>query len=295
MLYLARVRTPQGEAVPAVVQDGQVRLLDLPLGTLSDLLEQDAVLPAVQRLLQGASDPLPLEAVQLLAPVDAQEIWAAGVTYRRSRTARMQESEQGATFYDKVYTAPRPELFFKATAARALGPAAPVRVRADSHWTVPEPELTLVINSRGQLVGYTVGNDMSARDIEGENPLYLPQAKVYSGSCAVGPWILLAQQAPPVQEFVIRMSIVREGQVVYDESIGVDQMARPLENLIEYLFRDNAFPEGVLLMTGTGLVPPDHFTLQAGDVVRIRIDPIGTLENPVVGGPAQPSAATESS
>ncbi len=290
-MRLARVQLPDGEIVPAVVQQDQVVPLELPLGTLSDLLEQVPVVPQVEQLLQSSPEPLPLEEVRLLPPVDSQEIWAAGVTYRRSRTARMEESEQGATFYDMVYTAPRPELFFKATARRAQGPGAPVRVRSDSHWSVPEPELTLVLNSRGQLVGYTVGNDMSARDIEGENPLYLPQAKVYSGSCAVGPWVLLAEAAPPAREFTIRMTIRRGDQVVYDETIGVDQMARSLENLIEYLFRDNDFPDGVLLMTGTGLVPPDQFTLRSGDVVRIGIDPVGELENPVVGGPSEEPAA----
>ncbi len=287
MIYLARVRLPNGEVVPAVIQQEQVEALDLPLGGLSDLLEQAPLMETLEQLRRSPLAKCSLEKVELLSPVDAQEVWAAGVTYRRSRTARMEESEQGATFYDRVYTAPRPELFFKATAARTLGPGQPVRVRADSHWTVPEPELTLVINSQGKLVGYTVGNDMSARDIEGENPLYLPQAKVYQGSCAVGPWILPAEHAPPVQEFTISMTIRREGQVVYEESIGVDQMARSVENLMEYLFRDNAFPDGVLLMTGTGLVPPDHFTLRAGDVVRIEISPIGVLENPVIGGPAE--------
>ncbi len=288
-MKLAKVQLPDGEITPAVVQGEQVVPLELPLGSLSDLLEQVPVVPQVQRLLESSPEGLPLEQVRLLPPVDGQEIWAAGVTYRRSRTARMEESEQGATFYDKVYTAPRPELFFKATARRAVGPGGPVRVRADSHWSVPEPELTLVVNSRGQLVGYTVGNDMSARDIEGENPLYLPQAKVYSGSCAVGPWVLLAEAAPPAEQFTIRMIIRRGEETVYDESIGVDQMARSLQNLIDYLFRDNDFPDGVLLMTGTGLVPPDHFTLREGDVVRIEIDPVGVLENPVVGGPAEPS------
>jgi 2-dehydro-3-deoxy-D-arabinonate dehydratase len=216
-----------------------------------------------------------------LPPVGSQEVWAAGVTYYRSRKARMEESRAagGGDFYDRVYTAERPELFFKSTGWGVVGPGGAVRIRSDAKWSVPEPELTLVINAAGRIVGYTIGNDMSSRDIEGENPLYLPQAKVYDGSCALGPCVLLAPQ--PLTDNVVRMEIIRQNRVAYSGSTSISELKRDPKQLVEFLFRDHSFPRGVLLMTGTGIVPADEFTLRHGDVVRIAIDGIGILENPV--------------
>ncbi len=224
------------------------------------------------------------------APIESQEVWAAGVTYYRSRSARMAESKDagGGDFYDRVYSAERPELFFKATASRVAGPNSPVRIRGDSRWSVPEPELTLVVNPRGHIIGYTVGNDMSSRDIEGENPLYLPQAKVYDRSCALGPCILVSSEPlPPATP--IRLEISRGGKVEFSAATSLAELKRAPEVLVSYLFRENSFPAGAYLMTGTGIVPPDSFTLTAGDTVRITIDPIGMLENTVVQGSATPA------
>ena len=218
----------------------------------------------------------------LLAPVGDQEIWAAGVTYLRSRQARMEESKSagGGDFYDRVYEAARPELFFKATARRVVAPGGAVRIRQDSKWNVPEPELALVINSSGKIVGYTIGNDMSSRDIEGENPLYLPQAKVYDGSCALGPCVLVSEQ-PLSPQTQIRIEIVRGGRAAFEGTTSLSQMKRTGPELAEYLYRDNSFPAGCVLLTGTGIVPPDSFTLASKDQVRITIEPIGTLVNDV--------------
>jgi 2-dehydro-3-deoxy-D-arabinonate dehydratase len=220
-----------------------------------------------------------------LAPIGSQEVWAAGVTYFRSRDARMAESKDagGGDFYDRVYSAERPELFFKATASRVAAPGEFVRIRSDAKWSVPEPELTLVINPRGQIIGYTIGNDMSSRDIEGENPLYLPQAKVYDRSSALGPCILVSS-APLPPSTAIRIEIERAGKIGFAGATTLAELKRKPATLVEYLFRENCFPAGAYLMTGTGVVPPDSFTLAAGDRVRITIDPIGTLENTVVQG-----------
>lgn len=220
-----------------------------------------------------------------LAPIGSQEVWAAGVTYYRSRDARMAESKDagGGDFYDRVYVAERPELFFKATPSRVAAPGEPVRIRSDAKWNVPEPELTLAINPRGQIIGYTVGNDMSSRDIEGENPLYLPQAKVYDRSSALGPCILVASDPLPATT-PIRIEIERSGKVEFSGVTTLAELKRKPASLVEYLFRENSFPSGAFLMTGTGIVPPDSFTLAAGDRIRITIDPIGTLENVVVQG-----------
>ena len=218
----------------------------------------------------------------ILAPIEHQEVWAAGVTYYRSRTARMEEAEAagGGTFYDRVYEAPRPELFMKATPHRVVGPGAAVHIRSDSKWNVPEPELALVITPGGKLIGYTVGNDMSSRDIEGENPLYLPQAKVYTRACALGPCILVTDELLR-PETLISLQILRGGSVVFSGETPLSQLKRSPLSLIEYLFRENTFPAGAILLTGTGIVPPDSFTLAIGDEVRITIDGIGTLINPV--------------
>jgi 2-dehydro-3-deoxy-D-arabinonate dehydratase len=217
-----------------------------------------------------------------LAPVGNQEVWAAGVTYKRSREARMEESKSagGGDFYDRVYSADRPELFFKSSGARVIGSGGQVRIRRDSKWNVPEPELTLLISSGKKITGYTIGNDMSSRDIEGENPLYLPQAKVYDGACAIGPCIWVSAE-PILNETRIQIRIDRAGREMFAGETSISQMKRELPSLAEYLCRESTFPQGCFLMTGTGVVPPDTFTLQAGDRIEITIEPIGTLTNTV--------------
>ena len=219
---------------------------------------------------------------QCLAPIDRQEVWASGVTYLRSRDARMDESRKSGAdnFYDRVYDADRPELFFKSTAERVVGPGNNVRIRKDSTWNVPEPELTLFIESSGSIVGYTCGNDMSSRSIEGENPLYLPQAKTYDGSAALGP-CLSVPESPITPDTQIQLAIVRNAETVFTNSIAISQMKRQHTELVSFLFRECSFPNGCYLMTGTGIVPPDDFTLAVGDVVSITIDGIGTLTNTV--------------
>jgi 2-dehydro-3-deoxy-D-arabinonate dehydratase len=218
----------------------------------------------------------------LNAPLQSQEVWAAGVTYLRSKSARMAESKDagGGTFYDKVYDADRPELFFKATPHRVAAPGTPVRIRSDSKWNVPEPELTLAINAAGKIFGYTIGNDMSSRDIEGENPLYLPQAKVYDRSAALGPCLVVTDTLPAA-EAVIAIEIRRGGAAVFNGETTVGRIKRPLPSLADWLFRENRFPHGAYLMTGTGVVPPDSFTLRSGDEIRITLEPVGTLINSV--------------
>ncbi|HEX8376619.1 MAG TPA: fumarylacetoacetate hydrolase family protein [Pedobacter sp.] len=217
-----------------------------------------------------------------LAPLQSQEVWAAGVTYLRSRNARMEESQEtgGATFYDMVYDAERPELFFKATAQRVVGNNDKVRIRKDSTWNVPEPELTLLITTGGKIVGYTIGNDMSSRSIEGENPLYLPQAKVYEKCAALGPCIYVPKETI-VPETVISISIKRGEEVMYDDQVQISKMKRNHTELVEFLFRECEFPNGCFLMTGTCLVPPNEFTLNSGDEIAISIERIGTLKNSV--------------
>jgi 2-dehydro-3-deoxy-D-arabinonate dehydratase len=219
---------------------------------------------------------------RLLAPIGSQEIWAAGVTYYRSRDARMAESKGagGGDFYDRVYSAQRPELFFKGSAARVAGPGEPVRIRADATWSVPEPELTLVVNPHRRIIGYSIGNDMSSRDIEGENPLYLPQAKVYYRSSALGPCVLVQPHPLPLTT-EIRMEIEREGTVEFSGATSLAALKRTPQELVDYLFREDRFPNGVYLMTGTGIVPPDSFSLRAADRIRITINEIGVLENSV--------------
>jgi 2-dehydro-3-deoxy-D-arabinonate dehydratase len=244
------------------------------------LLNSDALLDTVRSAT--TSEAVPFDAKTALAPIEGQEVWAAGVTYYRSRSARMEESKEagGGSFYDRVYAAERPELFFKSAGWRVVGSGGEVRIREDAKWSVPEPELTLVINARGKIVGYTIGNDMSSRDIEGENPLYLPQAKVYDGSCAIGPTILLAEEPLSMTE-QIQLEIVRDGTRAFFGTTTLKEMKRKPEELVAYLFRELQFPQGAYLMTGTGIVPGDDFTLQSGDAIRITIDTIGTLENHV--------------
>ncbi|HZQ20919.1 MAG TPA: fumarylacetoacetate hydrolase family protein [Terriglobales bacterium] len=225
--------------------------------------------------------PKQIDPASILAPIGNQEVWAAGVTYFRSRTARIEESKDagGGDFYDRVYAAERPELFFKATARRVVGPGQAVRIRSDAKWSVPEPELTLLANPHGEIIGFTAGNDMSSRDIEGENPLYLPQAKVYDGSCALGPCVLLSPELP--KKTGIKLGIMRGGNTAFSGSTTLAELKREPKGLVSFLFRDSSFPQGVFLMTGTGIVPGDDFTLHRGDIVRIQIDEIGVLENRV--------------
>ena len=249
--------------------------------SLSALLESDDP----PRLLSGI-DPkrlprFPLAEVTFHAPVERQEVWAAGVTYLRSKTARMEESDFSATAYDRVYEAERPEIFFKAVAEKVVASGEPVGVRRDARWSVPEPELALVLSSRGALVGCTVGNDMSSRDIEGENLLYLPQAKIYDRSCALGPWILLGCSETTVRQAAVRITITRAGQSVFAGQTSVGNIRRSFIELAEFLFRSQRFPHGVVLLTGTGIVPPDSFSLQERDVIEIEITSIGTLKNEV--------------
>lgn len=232
--------------------------------------------------LSPTSESSDLASQALLPPLESQEIWAAGVTYFRSRTARMEEAETagGDVFYDKVYDAERPELFFKATPKRARGHLAPIRIRKDSTWDVPEPELTVAINSSGKIFGFTIGNDVSSRSIEGENPLYLPQAKVYRGSCAIGPGLVVGKEAVS-PETTIELEILRDGEVGFAGNTQVNQIKRGLDELAEFLFCENEFEDGALLMTGTGIVPDNDFTLQSGDVVKIAVEGLGQLENEV--------------
>ena len=234
-------------------------------------------------LLAAATPGTPPPGQQALPPIGSQEVWAAGVTYLRSRVARVAESQDagGATFYALVYDAERPELFFKATPHRVVGDGGGVRIRADSTWNVPEPELVLAISPTGTIIGCTVGNDMSSRSIEGENPLYLPQAKVYSACAGIGPHLVLTDTLPDASTS-IRMEIRRAGDTAFTGSTTVSQIRRPLDSLVDWLLTDNEFPHGVYLMTGTGIVPPDDFTLDHGDEIRIEIDGIGTLVNHVV-------------
>jgi 2-dehydro-3-deoxy-D-arabinonate dehydratase len=224
-----------------------------------------------------ATAPAPEE---WLPPIGTQEVWAAGVTYFRSRSARMEESKDagGGTFYDRVYSAGRPELFFKATARRVVGPGKAVRIRSDATWSVPEPELTLLLNPRGEIAGYTIGNDMSSRDIEGENPLYLPQAKVYDGSCALGPCLLVAERDLP-RATAIALAIERQGVLAFQGQTTLEMLKRDPRELAGYLYRETSFLTGAYLMTGTGIVPEDSFTLAPGDRIAIHIEGIGTLEN----------------
>ncbi len=269
-------RTAKGAFVE---QDGG--FYPVPAQSWDDLL-CSADLLAIAGHAAAAGEPVSFDPSTALAPIAGQEVWAAGVTYYRSRSARIEESKDagGGTFYDRVYAAERPELFFKGAGWRVVPPGGAVRIRSDAKWSVPEPELTLVINPQGQLVGYTIGNDMSSRDIEGENPLYLPQAKVYDGSCALGPSILLAE-SPLATTTAIRLEIARHGSVVFSGNTTLGELKREPAQLISYLFRDHSFPHGVFLMTGTGIVPQDDFTLAAGDVIGIAIDGIGVLENRV--------------
>jgi 2-dehydro-3-deoxy-D-arabinonate dehydratase len=255
-------------------------------GTLADWLRHSQPVLVAREALEASPADLQsaLSDLRLLAPLDRQEVWAAGVTYLRSKEAREAESEGGGSFYDRVYAADRPELFLKATPSRVVGPGGAVRIREDAGWNVPEPEVTLVVTPDLKIVGYTVGNDMSSRDIEGENPLYLPQAKVYRQCCALGPGILLEEEVRGHRNFAVTLVIERGGEEVFREETATSRMKRRFDELVTYLGRDNLFPDGAFLLTGTGVVPPDDFTLQPGDAVFITVPEIGTLTNRVVQG-----------
>ena len=259
-------------------------LLDLSsvgIPNLTDLLDASELPDHLRTLVAKGPRSFPLNDVKLHAPVEHQEVWAAGVTYLRSKKARMEESDFSATAYDRVYEAPRPELFFKSTGSKAVGPGDAVGIRADSKWNVPEPELVLVLNRRGLLIGYTAGNDMSSRDIEGENLLYLPQAKVYDRSCALGPFIVVDVTEAMARTWMIGVKIIRAGEVVFGGETGVNQIKRTFDELISWLNRSQTFPAGAVLLTGTGVVPANEFTLAEGDHVVIDISGIGILENRV--------------
>ena len=260
---------------PVLERDGEVIVLDDDWDDLFRLDDIDAHLAAAQGTPSGGGEVT-------LAPVGRQEVWAAGITYYASRDARMEESESSgsADVYQRCYDAERPELFLKATPHRVVGPGQPVRIRRDSHWNVPEPELTLAISATGKVFGYTIGNDMSSRDIEGANPLYLPQAKIYDGCAALGPAILITD-TPPAGDCSIALLIERHGAEVFTGATTVSRIRRTFAELVEYLHRDSTFPDGCFLLTGTGVVPPPDFTLEVGDVITITIDGIGSLTNPV--------------
>lgn len=255
------------------------RLADLEWDALFNHENLYAYLEEIASTYTAVPEPA---AETLLAPIGTQEVWAAGVTYFRSRTARMEESKDagGGTFYDRVYEAERPEIFFKATPQRVANPGQGMHLRTDSKWMVPEPELTLAINQRGEIIGFTVGNDLSCRDIEGENPLYLPQAKCFKLCAAVGPCILITPHPLDTSSRIL-LKIERANQPVFEGQATLDQLKRSPSELAGFLYQDNTFPSGALLMTGTGIVPGDDFTLQGGDVVSITIDGIGTLVNPM--------------
>ena len=273
-MLLTRHEAPDGGARWALDgrllprQLGLELLLQMPRANLTDFL----------RALPRGGAP----AGKLLAPIEAsQEVWASGVTYLRSREAREAESSV-KDVYARVYDAQRPELFFKAVGWRVVGHEQPIRVRADSRWNVPEPELTLVVNSSREIVGFCAGNDVSSRDIEGENPLYLPQAKVYDGSCALGPGIVLGDDVERLEDLTIALTLKRAGRVAFQGEVRTSQIKRPFEELVDYLGKELDFPRGVFLLTGTGIVPPAEFSMAPGDVVTISIGPL-TLENRVAG------------
>ena len=256
-------------------------LADAGVHRMTDLLEREDLAEELVRLTRAGLAEHPLDGVRLLTPVEAQEVWAAGVTYLRSKEARMVESEFSANAYDLVYDAVRPEIFFKSLPEKVVSPGEAVGIRQDARWNVPEPELALVINSSGKIIGFTIGNDMSSRDIEGENLLYLPQAKIYTGSCAVGPWVVVGLAEDDARQWSIHLEIRREGKTVFAGETRTDKIKRRFNELVDYLFRSQKFPNGAVLLTGAGIVPPDSFTLKGNDSVRITISGIGTLENPV--------------
>jgi 2-dehydro-3-deoxy-D-arabinonate dehydratase len=282
-MQLCKVQLETGEVRVGAVAEGHVHFLDLEdylgLKSLSDVLHSDNPAAVARDLIDADARSIALRDLTLLPPIDKQEVWAAGVTYKRSEEARKRESEGAARFYNLVYDAARPELFFKCNPHRVAGHGGRVHIRRDSRWSVPEPELALVLSPKLKLVGYTIGNDMSARDIEGENPLYLPQAKVYDNCCSLGPVITLAGTMPPASQVSLRLTIERRGDKVFEGSTNLSAMKRTLDDLIGWLGKETSFPSGAVLLTGTGIVPPDDFALAVGDVVHIDVTGIGRLTN----------------
>ncbi len=284
-MALWRVRTGAGERLARGPAEAGPREL-LPAGlTVDGLLGGPP--GALDAALAGPGDgPLP-PGTGSLVPVGGQEVWAAGVTFWRSREARMEEAEAAAPdVYDRVYEAERPELFFKAAPGRSRGPGEPVGIRADSGWDVPEPELAVVADRRGEVVAYTIGNDLSSRSIEGENPLYLPQAKVYLGSCALGPALVPVGEAPAFEELELHLAVLRDGDEAFAGTVALGDMRRRPAELVDWLFRAQEFPVGAVLLTGTAIVPPSGFTLRPGDLVTITVPGLGVLSNPVELVPA---------
>ena len=282
-MKLCRFRLDQEIARVGMSHDEQ-RVFDITSlcgGVLASLLESEQSEQLITEYLAKNPGSYQVSEVRFLSPLDRQEVWAAGVTYLRSKKARMEESNFSASAYDRVYEAERPELFFKSLPEKVVAHAESVGIRRDSRWNVPEPELALVFNSRARLVGCTICNDMSSRDIEGENLLYLPQAKIYDRSCAAGPWIRINAPEQEIRSWDIRLSVQRKNEVVYLGETSVGQIKRTFSELGAFLFRSQKFPHGVALSTGTGIIPPDDFTLRVGDWIRIEIPGIGVLENSV--------------
>ena len=283
-MKLCRFLTPQRETHAGLLtaENQVLDLSDAGVNNLTLLLEARNPLQQLEALSRQSLTRFSLDQIQLLSPIEHQEVWAAGVTYLRSKEARMDESNFSANAYDRVYSAPRPEIFFKSLPEKVVGPGEPVGIRKDAHWNVPEPELALVINSQGTIVGYTIGNDMSSRDIEGENLLYLPQAKIYHCSCAVGPCIVVGSTETVARTWVITLQIYRGGGIIFEGQTTLNQIKRSFEELVGYLYRSQTFPHGAVLLTGTGIVPGDNFTLQPDDRIRIEVNGIGVLENAVI-------------
>ena len=279
-MKLCRFKTAEGAVRIGRLQEDET-VADLTAAGFESLtaLLEDAEALAQAEAAEAPS--VPLTEVSLLTPVERQEVWAAGVTYLRSKKARMEESDFSANAYDQVYDAPRPEIFFKSLPEKVVHPGDSVGIRADATWNVPEPELTLVVNSRKELVGVSIGNDMSSRDIEGENLLYLPQAKMYERACAVGPCIVTGADETAIRQWTIGVEIIRSSETVFSGDTSINNIKRTFDELLDYLGRSQSFPHGAMLLTGTGVVPGDEFTLDAEDRIRITISGIGTLENPV--------------
>jgi 2-dehydro-3-deoxy-D-arabinonate dehydratase len=281
-MKLCRFRINDAEVrIGLATNDSLLDLTAAGITTMSSMLENEDAMSKLDELAKQSLPRLALDTVKLLAPVERQEVWAAGVTYLRSKAARMEESEFSANAYDKVYSAERPEIFFKALPEKVAATGEPVGIRRDAKWNVPEPELALVFNSHGKIVGHTIGNDMSSRDIEGENLLYLPQAKTYHRSCALGPWIVLGTPEPKAREWKIGITISRGGKNIFTGETSVGQIKRRFDELGEFLFRCQVFPHGAVLLTGTGIVPQDNFTLNEHDDIRIEVSGIGVLQNTV--------------
>ena len=279
-MKLCRFQDAQNQTrVGLMLDDDAVLDLTAGIGAIEPLLESDDLVPWLTSLATQNLPLHPLSEIRLRTPIERQEVWAAGVTYLRSKTARMEESGFSANAYDRVYDAARPEIFFKSLPEKVVSPGEPVGIRQDARWNVPEPELVVVLNSRGHIVGYTIGNDMSSRDIEGENLLYLPQAKIYQRSCAIGPWITVGVSEADARNWTIRLEIRRDNGMIFEGETSVGQIKRSFVELAQFLFRSQVFPHGAVLLTGTGIVPPDNFTLEPDDQVLISISGIGTLHN----------------